>query len=351
MRQVRSRRGFTLIELLVVIAIIAILIGLLVPAVQKVREAAARIQCNNNLHQLAIAAHNYHDTNLKFPMGMDHANTGPIAYLLPYMEQDNMFRNFEIQTPGTETVNWWQVNGRNRPASTGSTVAPPPPPGKPLWGAEGSVKSLLCPSAAGPDWPNVSALLLCSPQGNPWTPANGYGAGAPSYGYSGFGVSPGFLFSNDPGSVVMGRTNYLAMGGYPYFDAGTGNADQFHGMFRYGAWTTMVDVKDGTSNTVMFGEYGSAYVDFGAGSVLTGYCMGAWACGMIYSYWAPDNGQDYTPSYPHPVWYRFGSRHTGLFNVAFGDGSVRGIQKNIDYTTWVTICGSQDGWVANSQSF
>jgi prepilin-type N-terminal cleavage/methylation domain-containing protein/prepilin-type processing-associated H-X9-DG protein len=349
MRRVRVRRGFTLIELLVVIAIIAILIGLLVPAVQKVREAAARMSCTNNLHQLAIAGHNYHDQNMKFPMGMDHANGGPIAYLLPYLEQDALFKNFEIQPPGTETVNWWQVNGHNRPPSTGSTTPPPPPAGKPMWGAQGTVKSLICPSMAGPDWPGISCVLLCSPQGNGWTPANGYGAGAPSYGYSAFGVNPGFLFSADPGSVILGRSSYMAMGGYPYFDAGTGNPDQFAGMFKYGTFTRMTDVKDGTSNTVMFGEYSSGVLGANGpafGPPLDGYICGAWGSGMIYSYWAPDTTGGVGPN---AVWYRFGSRHTGVFNVAFADASVKGLLNSIDYTTWVIICGSQDGVVPPGQ--
>jgi prepilin-type N-terminal cleavage/methylation domain-containing protein len=145
----RRWRGFTLIELLVVIAIIAILIGLLLPAVQKVREAAARMQCSNNLKQIGIALHNYHSTYGKMPpmSRLDTSRTGGFPgdpqgergnlwiYILPYIEQDNIYKLSDLQSPRNPSID----DASHAPQALGSHV----------------IKTYLCPSDANNDPPET----------------------------------------------------------------------------------------------------------------------------------------------------------------------------------------------------
>src|ERR1700676_1241508 len=109
MLRTKLRLGFTLIELLVVIAIIAVLVGLLLPAVQKVREAANRMSCSNNIKQFALACHNYHDGGPVLPPGWDPYSIGCIAYLLPYMEQSAQFNNICFENQETSILD--VING------------------------------------------------------------------------------------------------------------------------------------------------------------------------------------------------------------------------------------------------
>ncbi|MDO4587448.1 MAG: DUF1559 domain-containing protein [Planctomycetia bacterium] len=213
-----SRKGFTLVELLVVIAIIGILIGLLLPAVQAAREAARRMQCTNNLKQVALSVHNYHDVNNACPAsGVDflnyswhdfntRANSGKI-FLLPYLEQTAIFDNYVDQAT-------------NCPAGSAWWASPSGATGEGWWGHETKISSFICPSDS-----NAQNTRTASTQ-------------------------------------RMGKCNVVFCSGdaawtvqYPDSVEGQGNGRTDHrGMFRQESWKNFSACSDGTSNTMCVSE-------------------------------------------------------------------------------------------------
>jgi len=312
--------GFTLIELLVVIAIIAILIGLLLPAVQKVREAAARMTCSNNLHQIALAAHNYESSLGVLPPGADRQDVGVLVYLLPFIEQQARFQTFSFAPAYT----LYYQNPLNTPPSTGASTVPRPPA---LYGTEGTIKNFLCPSAPSPTQ-YVTVLL-------------GVDYGVPGQDYPATAPGPDHVFTANPGAIVMGRSNYLGVGGY----YAPSQFPQYGGLFTYQSANTLVRATDGTSNTLFFLEYIGGVINWGgSGGLSDGWSGASWSCGFNYTGWGnPLNYQQ--ASDPNQSGYAmFGSAHTGnIVNAAFADGSVRHISTAIDFNAYVYLSGFQDG--------
>jgi prepilin-type N-terminal cleavage/methylation domain-containing protein len=307
----RSRRpGFTLIELLVVIAIIAILIGLLLPAVQKVRDAAARMSCSNNLKQLGTAAHNYQSTFGTLPPGslgarpaanpdtdatfFSYQHLGCLTLLLPYLEQDNLYKSMKINPNPTAQGPPWFTVPENVAAS------------------QTRVKTYLCPSDNPESSTQGTYALWC-------TFINTKGQlDFRAYFFQG-------AFAN-----ALGRTNYMPVMGY--FGHTGATVDQYEGVFQTQTTSGVdqVSTQDGTANTLLFGE---ALGDTDTGPRSTSL---AWigAGGMI-------TGGGINPA----EWYTFGSKHTGVIQFCFGDGSVRGVQKSADPIAVIYASGWHDGKV------
>lgn len=297
----KKRSGFTLIELLVVIAIIAILIGLLLPAVQKVREAANKSTCSNNLKQLALAAHNYESANGVLPPGFNSSSyCGTLAYLLPYIEQDaiaNLIPQTMLSPNNTAGV-WWG----------GAWTA-----------ANNRIKTFMCPSDA--TYASVTLGVFAY------------------FTTSGTTLTGGYFGGDLP---TLGRTNYVAVAG-ALGDTTATPWNTWRGAFFVNSQTTIAGIADGSSNTLFFGDYLCTQTSPTTTRQFAASWMGAGAMATAWDVLSP--GQ----------WYAFSSRHPGRTQFAFGDGSVRAITNAGSSTPWYTArwyafqqaAGTSDGAVAN----
>jgi prepilin-type N-terminal cleavage/methylation domain-containing protein/prepilin-type processing-associated H-X9-DG protein len=352
------RGGFTLIELLVVIAIIAILIGLLLPAVQKVREAAARIKCTNNLKQIGLALHNYHDVNGQlppasqipwYPTGQDQddfldytKSFGPnwAVMLLPFIEQDNLYK---------------QSNAVGYPG-VAITVGVNPTNANQTWRliANTEVKVYQCPSEPSIRQHFSDPNVPTSSSGSDWARGSyGVTAGWEDYDH----VANGGQKTTTQTGVMKG---FVAS---PMMSA------------NYGCRLT--DVTDGLSNTIMVGELRSGKIQIDP--------RGVWALGFPSSSIVNAGRAAYNPTPNNNlgddgksgdeiqnganIWnptigsvdgmgcIKKGtlmtsgmsrSRHPGGVNACLGDGSVRFFKSTIDEQTWCFYISKADGQVISN---
>jgi prepilin-type N-terminal cleavage/methylation domain-containing protein/prepilin-type processing-associated H-X9-DG protein len=325
-------RGFTLIELLVVIAIIAILIGLLLPAVQKVREAAARSQCQNNLKQLALAIHNYAGANEVFPAGLiavattydptttsyKGLDTGKTSrakrmapdwawtsFVLPFMEQQSIFQGLGVQ-------------------STAAMDAILDPNVRALMGTP--VKSFLCPSDSKP---SPTADRKTRMDDGTFTLQDSAGNG----------------YNN-----VLALQNYVGNMGRGRDAITSSNVDRWYQMnvglwaeapFNVNSATTFNKITDGTSNTILLGERAWSYVAGGTVQISSAAAMyvtvstrnPSEGAGASHALAIGGNGINYPYNNSTKSAGIFSSRHTGGAQFALCDGSVHFISENIDYNT------------------